>query len=99
MVQMSKYGFFAKTLRACMQQAGFNNSDLARRVWGTTTDSRGYPVARGRDRIGEYLSGDSYPKPENLWKLAGALGVSLTYLAFEFLDFSTEPPTFALPTS
>ena len=94
---MSRYGFFAKTLQACMQQAGLNNSDLARCVWGTTTDNRGITVARNRDRIGRYLAGTSYPNPGNLWKIAGALGVPLEHLAFEFLNLSTNPPTFELP--
>lgn len=94
---MSKYGFFAKTLKASIKAAGINNSELARRVWGSTTDSRGYPVARNRQRISEYLKGNSYPEPYNLWKIAGALGVPLEYLAFEFLDFSTDPPTIVSP--
>jgi transcriptional regulator with XRE-family HTH domain len=94
---MSQYEFFAKTLKACMQQAGINNSELARRVWGSITDNRGYSVARNRQRISDYLLGTSYPEPYNLWKIAGALGVPLEHLAFEFLTFSTDPPTIVSP--
>jgi transcriptional regulator with XRE-family HTH domain len=67
---------FAATLRAAMRVNGFSKSELARRVWGTTKDTRGYDVARNRDRIGHYLNGTSYPEPDNLVKLAEALGVA-----------------------
>jgi transcriptional regulator with XRE-family HTH domain len=67
---------FAATLRAAMRVKGFSKSELARRVWGTTKDTRGYDVARNRDRIGHYLNGTSYPEPDNLVKLAEALGVA-----------------------
>jgi transcriptional regulator with XRE-family HTH domain len=54
-------------------------------------------VAKNRDRVGQYLRGTSYPEPYNLWKIAGALGVPLDYLAFEYLDLSTDPPTIVSP--
>jgi transcriptional regulator with XRE-family HTH domain len=58
-----------------MAREGLNASQLARRVWGTVQDKRGYAVARNRDRIGHYLRGTSYPDPANLIRLAAALGV------------------------
>ena len=60
---------FARWLKEQMDAHGLNNSDLARRIWGTTVDSRGYTVAQNRDRIGVYLSGRSYPNLETRYKL------------------------------
>lgn len=64
-----------------MSRANVNASEVARRVWGSTKDKRGYDVARNRDRIGHYLSGSSYPEPENLARLAEAVGVTVEELA------------------
>jgi hypothetical protein len=64
-----------------MKRIGVKPADLARMVWGTTVDSRGYTVPRNRDRIGSYLSAQSYPEPDNLRKLADALGVPVEELA------------------
>jgi transcriptional regulator with XRE-family HTH domain len=66
-----------------MKKLGMSSSDLARQVWGTTTDKRGYTVARNRDRIGHYLAGTSYPEAENLQRLADALHVPVETLAIE----------------
>ena len=74
-----------------MKRLGLNNSEVARRVWGTTKDKRGYDVARNRDRIGHYLAGASYPEPENLVKLADVIGVPVAELA------SDKPPTIRTP--
>jgi hypothetical protein len=63
-------------------------SDLAREVWGTAKDYRGYTVSRGRDRIGRYLEGTSFPEKENLIKIAKALGVPLAKL-----EKARPPPT------
>lgn len=58
-------------------------SELARQIWGSTTDKRGYSVARNRDRIGHYLNATSYPEPANLDAMAQALGVPVEALAIE----------------
>lgn len=68
---------FANALREAMQRENLTASDVARRVWGTTKDGRGYEVARNRDRIGRYLRGESYPEQENLQRLAEAVGMSV----------------------
>jgi hypothetical protein len=60
-----------------MTKLKLNNSDLARRVWGVTTDSRGYTVARNRALIGHYLNGTISPKPATVEKIARALDVSV----------------------
>jgi transcriptional regulator with XRE-family HTH domain len=79
--QQKRYQAFADKLRDAMTRANVNASEVARRVWGTAKDKRGYDVARNRDRIGHYLSGSSYPEPENLARLADAVGVTVEELA------------------
>lgn len=81
-----RYKEFAIALRVAMNRAGLRASDVARIVWGSTTNKRGYSVAKNRDRIGSYQNGDSFPEPENLEKLAKALGIPVEELA------STKPP-------
>jgi hypothetical protein len=66
-----------------MLKQKLNASEVARRVWGSTKDKRGYDVARNRDRIGHYLAGTSYPEPENLQLLADALGLAVEDLAID----------------
>lgn len=76
---------FARRLHELMSQRGMSQSDLAREVWGTTTDTRGYTVAKNRDRIGAYLRGESLPEPQNLSRLAEALGAKTEELAPEIV--------------
>jgi transcriptional regulator with XRE-family HTH domain len=71
---------FANTLRTLMLDRRISASDLARAVWGTRKDHRGYDVAKGRDRIGHYLSGNSFPNQDTLAKLAKALHVNVGVL-------------------
>jgi len=78
-----EYARFASALRAAMLEQKLSASEVARRVWGTTTDTRGYTVASNRDRIGHYLAGASYPEPENLAKLAEALNLPIEDLAVD----------------
>jgi hypothetical protein len=68
---------FAKWLREAMAQKGMTASDLAKAIWGTMKDTRGYAVARNRDRIGAYLTGTGFPNAKNLPELAAALGVKV----------------------
>jgi hypothetical protein len=89
---------FAAILRDAMTKAGVNPSEVARRVWGTTKDKRGVNVARNRDRIGHYLNGTSYPAPENLERLATAVGLSVEELAgAQQASEPTAPPPRAQP--
>ena len=78
-----EYARFASALRTAMLEQKLSASEVARRVWGTTTDTRGYTVASNRDRIGHYLAGTSYPEPENLAKLARALNLPVEDLAVD----------------
>jgi transcriptional regulator with XRE-family HTH domain len=72
---------FARKLQELRIAKGWNQSDLARAIWGTTTDSRGRTVAKSRDRISEYEKGISVPEPDNMQKVADALGVTVEELA------------------
>lgn len=68
---------FARTLKNAMDGKQMTASDLARAIWGSSPDPRGFMVAKNRDRIGTYLSGTGYPSKETLPKLAAALGLSV----------------------
>jgi transcriptional regulator with XRE-family HTH domain len=72
---------FARKLHEAMTDRGLSQSDLAAEVWGRTTDSRGYDVAKGRDRISVYLQGKSIPDPANLKKIAEVLNMKVEDLA------------------
>ena len=72
---------FAKKLKDLMLAQGMSSSDLARAIWGTTLDPRGYAVARNRDRVSTYLAGTGLPSKETLPKLVAALGTTLDELA------------------
>jgi transcriptional regulator with XRE-family HTH domain len=71
---------FVDALTAAMEKRNLTASDLARALWGTTKDTRGYDVAKGRDRIGYFLRGVHFPDHKNLQKLAKALGVTVEKL-------------------
>jgi len=71
---------FARKLRAAMHDKRMSASDLARAIWGTSPDPRGYQVAKNRDRIGTYLAGTGFPSKETMPKLAAALGLSINEL-------------------
>ncbi len=72
---------FAERLQAALIKKGWSQSDLARTIWGEDTDSRGYSVAKGRDRISSYLRGKSVPEPRNLHAIADKLDMDPSELA------------------
>ncbi len=72
---------FARRLHEALVQNRMSQSDLARKVWGSTTDKRGYDVARNRDRISVYLRGESLPDASNMQAIADALGMTVAELA------------------
>lgn len=74
-------GGFKQRLYQLRRDRGWSQSELARRVWGETTDARGYTVAKNRDRVSAYESGKAIPERTNLEALASALGVSMEELA------------------
>jgi len=71
-----EYQDFARKLREAMAAQQLSASDVARAIWGSVPDPRGYEVARNRDRIGAYLAGTGYPSKETLPKLCAAVGLS-----------------------
>jgi hypothetical protein len=78
-----EYKEFAEKVHAAMLKKRMNISDLARAIWGSVTDYRGFTVAKNRDRAGFYLAGESYPNEENLRKLAKALDLNVDELRVE----------------
>ena len=74
---------FARKLHDLRTSKGMSQSDLARAVWGETTDTKGNRVAKNRDRISQYEMGKSIPEPHNLVALAEALDVDAKELAPE----------------
>lgn len=81
---------FARRLNDLMTQAGMNQSALATAVFGTAKDKRGFTVAKGRDRISNYLRGRDIPRPANLSKLARVFGLSVNELAPELVRSSLD---------
>ena len=67
-------GMIAKQLTA---------SDVARAMWGSSINAQGNSVAKGRDRMTHYLSGSTYPSPENISKLCEVLDLTVDDLAME----------------
>jgi transcriptional regulator with XRE-family HTH domain len=69
---------FGARLIALRTAKGFpTGADLARAIWGTTPDSRGFEVAKNRDTIWRYETDKSLPSKKNLELVAQALQVSL----------------------
>ncbi len=81
---------FARRLQQLMVERGLSQSDLARTIWGETTNADGRTVARNRDRISVYLKGKTVPDPVNLQKLAEALGVDPADLAPDVIGAAVE---------
>lgn len=83
--KQSLQGTFKERLYQARVAQGWSQSDLARKIWGTYTDGRGYETARNRDRISSYERGKSVPERQNLDALAEALEVSPEELAPDVL--------------
>ena len=71
---------FPRRMRAALDKQGLTQSQLAVKIWGTTVDSKGARVAKGKDRISEWLSGKARPRAENCELLAKALGLKASDL-------------------
>lgn len=63
---------FARRLQNILNDKGWNQSDLARAIWGTNPAGG----ARGRDSVSGYLAASSLPLPPQLRKICVALGVT-----------------------
>lgn len=76
LVERPEYARFGQIVLHAMLKKGMNQSDLAKAIWGTVKDARGYEVAKNRDRITHYVKGRAYPEPENLAKLIEVLDLN-----------------------
>lgn len=66
---------FSKRLQALLRERGWNQSELARRLYGTTKDSAGRVVAKGRDNVSGWVRGKVLPYDDAMDKLCNVLGV------------------------
>lgn len=94
-------GRFHERLYQCRAAQGWSQSELARHLWGVTTDGRGYEVARNRDRISAYEAQRSTPTRDNLILMACLFDLDPDELAPDLgLDRpggqSSENPTFRM---
>lgn len=89
---------FSAKLYQFRTAAGMSMSDLARKIWGTTVDARGYETAKNKDRISRWEKGDQLPEPQNLALLAKALGVTIEELAPDLTAQSVDrqPPAISM---
>ncbi|GKY89262.1 helix-turn-helix domain-containing protein [Sinisalibacter aestuarii] len=75
----------AASFKECLYQArrakGWSQSELARQMWGSVEDSRGYTVAKNRDRISAYERGRATPERETLDLLVKVFDVTIEELA------------------
>lgn len=72
---------FSRNLYEARLARGLSMSDLARKIWGTVTDTRGYEIPKNKDRISRWENGEQVPEPGNLRLLADALDMSVEELA------------------
>jgi transcriptional regulator with XRE-family HTH domain len=77
---------FAERLERIMMERNLSRSDVARLIWGTMTDERGYTVARNRQVLGKYLSGEVEPRMSTKRRMAEVLSVPMAAL-----DPSSDP--------
>lgn len=90
---------FAAVLKRAMDDRGLSGSELARRVWGTQRDVRGYEVAKNRASVSQYLSGAMHPSPATLKKIADVLALPVSDLTASAAapEQKPEPPASRLP--
>ena len=61
---------FRHILRQSMQEKDLSASDLAALMFGRKISSEGKNVAKGKDRLSEWLSGKAYPSDAHMALLA-----------------------------
>lgn len=77
---------FGDRLQRLMDERQMTRADLARHIWGTMEDERGYTVARNRQLVGKYVAGTVTPSEKAMRLIAEALKVS-----YAELDPSSDP--------
>lgn len=68
---------FPERLARLMEDNNVTKSDLARLMWGTIVDERGYDVPKNRQSIGKYLAGKATPTHKTIRLMADALKVNV----------------------
>lgn len=63
-----------------LDERNMTRADLARKVWGTMTDERGYEVAKNRQSLSRYISGKMNPSLKTRRLISAALDVSYSCL-------------------
>lgn len=71
---------FGQKLDRMLSLKGMTRSDLARAIFGTRIDTRGYEVAAGRDRITQYIAGRVWPDPEVFERITETLDCTIADL-------------------
>jgi transcriptional regulator with XRE-family HTH domain len=77
---MPKDPAFPDRLQRLMDQKKMTRAELARHIWGTMVDERGYTVARNRQTVSRYLAGKTDPNETTKRLIAEALGVTYKQL-------------------
>jgi transcriptional regulator with XRE-family HTH domain len=75
---------FGRKLFFELERRGWSQSDLARKLFPNSDvkyDNRGYTVTKGRDVVSSWVRGKALPSPQNLIKVAAALGMDPEVLA------------------
>jgi transcriptional regulator with XRE-family HTH domain len=86
---------FSRNLALLREAGGLSKSELARRIWGTITDNRGYEVAKNRDRIGAWESGKAVPTADNILLLAKHFRIPASELAPDLMAQSAPDASLA----
>ncbi len=73
--QKAELEAFSRKLADLMAKRGMNQSDLARHLWGSHTDTRGRDVATNRDRISHYVRGSQMPEARTMRRIAQVFGI------------------------
>jgi transcriptional regulator with XRE-family HTH domain len=74
---------FARRLKLIMAERNLTQSGLAELIWHRYINTEGKNVARGRDRVSEWVNGNAFPDKKNLAKLAKALRLKVSDLSPE----------------
>ena len=71
---------FAAMIKEAREAKGWNYSEVAKKIWGETVDSRGYTLARNRGVIPRLESGKTIPRARAIADIAEALGIDVDEL-------------------
>lgn len=75
-----RHNQFADRIKELRQSKDVRQSDVARAVFGTTTNERGNIVARNRSQVSRWEKGLALPDEKNIRKLAEFFGVMVSDL-------------------